>query len=194
MPWCPKCNAEYREGFATCADCGEALTDKPPELRRHEGLLSALHWLGSQVPSLLVGAVMGATWTWLADVAIRACYAILHVDDLILQLAMMPATLGLGLVVAVVYDRVRVWPFCVGWMAVFAASYACWFSVFPPSIADVLYFIGVIALACCSTYLGRRASMAFSKWWLMVPIVTLFTLGALILGRWQDWIVHSLRR
>ena len=25
MPFCPKCREEYREGFLTCSDCGEAL-------------------------------------------------------------------------------------------------------------------------------------------------------------------------
>jgi hypothetical protein len=28
--WCPKCGAEYREGFSECADCGAALVDAPP--------------------------------------------------------------------------------------------------------------------------------------------------------------------
>jgi len=30
--YCPKCNAEYREGFTTCADCGANLVEgQPPE-------------------------------------------------------------------------------------------------------------------------------------------------------------------
>lgn len=32
MPWCPKCRAEYRDGFETCADCGEALVAQRPEI------------------------------------------------------------------------------------------------------------------------------------------------------------------
>ena len=28
---CPKCGAEYRPGFTTCADCGVPLVDQPPE-------------------------------------------------------------------------------------------------------------------------------------------------------------------
>ena len=28
--WCPKCRAEYREGFDVCADCGLALVDSLP--------------------------------------------------------------------------------------------------------------------------------------------------------------------
>ena len=27
MPWCPKCETEYREGILTCADCGSTLVD-----------------------------------------------------------------------------------------------------------------------------------------------------------------------
>jgi|WetSurMetagenome_2_1015567.scaffolds.fasta_scaffold262999_2 hypothetical protein len=35
MPFCPKCETEYREGFKTCAGCGEPLVDSlpsPPEV------------------------------------------------------------------------------------------------------------------------------------------------------------------
>lgn len=28
MPWCPKCGAEYREGFAVCDECGVKLVSK----------------------------------------------------------------------------------------------------------------------------------------------------------------------
>ncbi len=31
MPWCPQCRAEYREGFARCADCGVDLVAARPE-------------------------------------------------------------------------------------------------------------------------------------------------------------------
>jgi hypothetical protein len=34
--WCPKCGAEYREGFSECADCGVALVDAPPEPKAPE--------------------------------------------------------------------------------------------------------------------------------------------------------------
>ena len=28
MPWCPKCETEYREGITVCADCGSALVEE----------------------------------------------------------------------------------------------------------------------------------------------------------------------
>ncbi|MDF2672863.1 MAG: hypothetical protein K0R09_1128, partial [Clostridiales bacterium] len=28
MPWCPKCKAEYREGFNLCANCNIELVDE----------------------------------------------------------------------------------------------------------------------------------------------------------------------
>lgn len=31
MPWCPKCNSEYQEGFTECSDCGAALVDSLEE-------------------------------------------------------------------------------------------------------------------------------------------------------------------
>ncbi|MGE5633483.1 MAG: hypothetical protein ACM3TR_20650 [Caulobacteraceae bacterium] len=31
MPWCPKCNSEYRDGYEKCEKCGEALIEKPEE-------------------------------------------------------------------------------------------------------------------------------------------------------------------
>lgn len=31
MPWCPKCGAEYREGFTHCPHCDAELVNEPPE-------------------------------------------------------------------------------------------------------------------------------------------------------------------
>ena len=31
MPWCPKCKAEYREGFTECSTCQVPLVDTLPE-------------------------------------------------------------------------------------------------------------------------------------------------------------------
>jgi hypothetical protein len=31
MAWCPKCRSEYREGFDSCSECGEALVDELPD-------------------------------------------------------------------------------------------------------------------------------------------------------------------
>lgn len=30
MPWCPKCETEYREGFLNCSDCDSLLVDEIP--------------------------------------------------------------------------------------------------------------------------------------------------------------------
>jgi Putative prokaryotic signal transducing protein len=30
MMYCPKCGAEYRDGFTLCSDCDEALMNEPP--------------------------------------------------------------------------------------------------------------------------------------------------------------------
>ncbi len=32
--WCPRCQAEYVEGWGTCSSCGEELVDEPPRRRR----------------------------------------------------------------------------------------------------------------------------------------------------------------
>ena len=41
--FCPKCRAEYREGFTTCADCKGSLVIEPPQgLNEHE----PPHWVG----------------------------------------------------------------------------------------------------------------------------------------------------
>lgn len=32
MPWCEKCDIEYRDGFTVCADCGSELTERNLEL------------------------------------------------------------------------------------------------------------------------------------------------------------------
>ena len=31
MPWCPKCKAEFREGFTECSTCQVPLVDSLPE-------------------------------------------------------------------------------------------------------------------------------------------------------------------
>lgn len=36
MPWCPKCGAEYREGFTECSECRAPLTDEMPDSKREE--------------------------------------------------------------------------------------------------------------------------------------------------------------
>lgn len=36
MPWCPKCNMEYREGIKECADCGTELVDDATENHTHD--------------------------------------------------------------------------------------------------------------------------------------------------------------
>lgn len=35
--YCPKCKAEYREGFTTCSDCGAALVESLPEADHPQG-------------------------------------------------------------------------------------------------------------------------------------------------------------
>lgn len=34
--WCPRCGAEYVEGWGTCSNCGIELADEPPKRRRSE--------------------------------------------------------------------------------------------------------------------------------------------------------------
>ena len=36
MPWCPKCNMEYREGIKECADCGTELVENATENQAQE--------------------------------------------------------------------------------------------------------------------------------------------------------------
>lgn len=41
MPWCPKCETEYREGITVCADCGSALVENlsaSPEVSETQSL------------------------------------------------------------------------------------------------------------------------------------------------------------
>lgn len=36
MPWCPKCETEYREGIMVCADCGTALVEELSNQNKEE--------------------------------------------------------------------------------------------------------------------------------------------------------------
>ena len=48
MPWCPKCETEYREGIAVCADCGSALVEEYSMVlsqKREEEKLAAMEVL-----------------------------------------------------------------------------------------------------------------------------------------------------
>lgn len=36
MPWCPKCETEYREGITVCADCGEKLVEELTSDKKEE--------------------------------------------------------------------------------------------------------------------------------------------------------------
>lgn len=42
MPWCPKCNMEYREGIKECVDCGTELVDDATENQAQESELVRL--------------------------------------------------------------------------------------------------------------------------------------------------------
>ena len=42
MPWCPKCKAEYREGFTECATCHVPLVDELPDEQDMEQMPDAV--------------------------------------------------------------------------------------------------------------------------------------------------------
>ncbi len=49
---CPKCKAEYREGFTRCADCGVPLVDfLPEETGRPEEMTSQEDWVRIYAPA-----------------------------------------------------------------------------------------------------------------------------------------------
>ena len=37
MPWCPKCRAEYRQGFKICSDCNTDLVDELEQIKKNSG-------------------------------------------------------------------------------------------------------------------------------------------------------------
>lgn len=61
MPWCPKCGIEYRPGFETCAECGEALVAGDPrpahlrEVAESGALASSLSGVGAGCLGGLIG-------------------------------------------------------------------------------------------------------------------------------------------
>lgn len=48
MPYCPKCRAEYRQGFTKCADCDVELVDElSNDIHEHENVLVTHQWTPS---------------------------------------------------------------------------------------------------------------------------------------------------
>ena len=47
MPWCPKCETEYREGILVCADCGSALVE---DLSESSGAMEEMENISSLDP------------------------------------------------------------------------------------------------------------------------------------------------
>ena len=47
MPWCPKCETEYREGIRTCSDCGSALVDELITSKNNEDFINEPTFLSS---------------------------------------------------------------------------------------------------------------------------------------------------
>ena len=52
MPWCPKCETEYREGILTCADCGSTLVAELINSKNNDDTIN--HWTRSRVDKLAV--------------------------------------------------------------------------------------------------------------------------------------------
>ena len=49
MPWCPKCGAEYRDGFTRCASCDVPLVDRltdeqSKEANKSETSVNVIKW------------------------------------------------------------------------------------------------------------------------------------------------------
>ena len=63
MPWCPKCKAEYREGFTECATCHVPLVDELPDEQDMEQMPDAVRqkWRDSGF-SLRVSTATKAAW------------------------------------------------------------------------------------------------------------------------------------
>ena len=47
MPWCPKCETEYREGILTCSDCGSALVDELITSKNNDDFINEPTFLSS---------------------------------------------------------------------------------------------------------------------------------------------------
>lgn len=80
MPFCPRCDYEYRSGFETCADCGSPLVDALPvadltpvghaveevAIARYQSGLEAQMYLellkGNGIPAVLIQLTPGSRW------------------------------------------------------------------------------------------------------------------------------------
>lgn len=56
--FCPKCGAEYREGFDRCADCGIELTSEPPASSKRDPWVEI--WRGSASQATVVQGALGS--------------------------------------------------------------------------------------------------------------------------------------
>jgi hypothetical protein len=57
MPFCPKCETEYRAGFNTCANCGEQLVEQlppPPEIPIDNEPLVAIYYAPEKLRAFAV--------------------------------------------------------------------------------------------------------------------------------------------
>lgn len=69
MPWCPKCGTEYREGFDTCADCGEMLLENYVEIAhqyKDHTWLSKLKLLFLRVLQIAITAAISSFFAYIA--------------------------------------------------------------------------------------------------------------------------------
>lgn len=177
MPQCPKCKAEYRDGFETCADCGEPLVANGSDAdARPKEIAGPWRWYWQLAATTVLASGAGICSGFVGMLTVpyetpnQPSITAELVPVVMSSVVLASIAILAGYLVGKQWDRQWI---CLGWVTPIAALYcaaAVATGVHREDLNGVLSFVVLAALGAVSTLLGGLIR-ARKKWLYATTIV-----------------------